>query len=810
MSIMSLHSFKFKALFLFFSFFAGQVYAQQNGSIRGQIVDEAKDGLEFVAVSLLKLPDSSFVEHAETAANGRFQFPSVAAGEYVIKTNYIGYNEEKRNVTVKVGSNENLGVINLSVDSKLLQEVVVEREAPAVQYELDRTVFNITSDVQAMSVNATEVLEQIPMVELDEEGTPSVMGQNLTVLIDGRPSRIYGDNIETVLKLIPSGVIAKVEVITSPSARYTTEQGGIVLNIVTKSERLIGVSGIATMNATTNNNYSPSLNLNITRKKIGFNNSVSFDFDKQTSESSIYRENRVDDLFFTDQQRTGTDIDKDFSYNGNLFYNLNDNNTIGVFFGVGKDTEDENEVLLTRSYNAEGEDISAYRRAINGTEESWQYRGGIDYKRTFENENQVLDLQAYYSTRDDKEIEIFDQESEWEELEHLQHQTSVSEDEGFTFQGDYVHPFGEKSMLEAGIRADWETDANDFTPLEFDPELGDYVVDTELLNDFVSKEKEFTGYLMYRNSFDRFSLQAGARLEKAILKTEQELLNQSYENNFLNLIPTLNLAYRLKNEDNIKFSYSRRVNRPWWRQLNPFVDYSNPEDIQSGNPDLDPEFINSFEASYGKFINQFNLFGSVFYRHSNNPIQRVSTVDGSGVTHTTYQNIGTENYYGLETGASADIIPQWNVRLNVGLRKNEVLGFARENSQISFTGRFSTFFPIWAGFRGYAFVRYRGPRAIAQGKMKGMLISDAGIRKSFFDKKANFSVRISDIFNQRQFSRTLEQENFFQTSDYRRQSRYVSFSISYIFGGLRDSAGDRDRGDGFDQGPGGMEPGMED
>src|SRR5690606_15023983 len=177
------------------------------------------------------------------------------------------------------------------------------------------------------------------------------------------------------------------------------------------------------------------------------------------------------------------------------------------------------------------------------------------------------------------------------------------------------------------------------------------------------------------------------------------------------------------------------VNRPRWRQLNPFVDYSNPENIQSGNPDLDPEFINSFEMSYGKFINQFNLFGSVFYRNSNNPIQQISTVDSDGISFTTYENIGKENYYGLETGAGADILAQWNVRLNIGIRKNEVLGFERANPTTSFTGRFSTFFPLPLGFRGYAFMRYLGPRAIAQGKMKGMLISDAGIRRSFMDKK---------------------------------------------------------------------------
>src|SRR5690606_13385894 len=156
----------------------------------------------------------------------------------------------------------------------------------------------------------------------------------------------YGDNIETVLKLIPSGIIEKVEVITSPSARYTTEQGGIVLNIITKGDRLIGVSGIASLSATTNNNYSPSLNVNVTRNKLGLNNSVSFDFDKDISGSSVLRENLLDPPFTIDQGRNGTEKDRDFSYNGNLFYQFSKKSTGGVFFGVGRDFEDENELLL--------------------------------------------------------------------------------------------------------------------------------------------------------------------------------------------------------------------------------------------------------------------------------------------------------------------------------------------------------------------------------------------------------------------------------------------------------------------------------
>src|SRR5690606_3908206 len=204
-------------LLLLFCFVSNESQAQQNGTIRGQVVDETKSGLEFVAISLFKIPDTTFVEHVETAANGRFQFPAVAPGNYVIKTKYIGYDVAQRSVTIEAGDNENIGVINLAVDRKLLQEVVVEREAPAVQYEVDKTVFHMPREGQVSRVKGPEVLEKSERREQDEEGTPSVRGQGGTVLNDGRPCRICGDKHEPVLKLFPTGVIEKVEGITSPS-----------------------------------------------------------------------------------------------------------------------------------------------------------------------------------------------------------------------------------------------------------------------------------------------------------------------------------------------------------------------------------------------------------------------------------------------------------------------------------------------------------------------------------------------------------------------------------------------------------------
>lgn len=762
--------------------------AQKANGLSGQLVDESKDVVELASVVLLRLPDSSIVGSTQTGSNGRFLIENIIPGNYAIRLSFVGFEEQViGNIKIEEGKVNNLGVITFRTDSKLLDEVVIERVGPAVQYELDKTIFNITPDIMAMSVNATEILEQIPMVELNEEGVPSVMGQNVTVLIDGKPSRVYGNNIETVLKLIPSGIIEKVEVITSPSARYTTEQGAIVLNIITKAERLVGISGIASLAASNRNSLSPSVNLNITRKRIGFNNSISFDYEQQKNHGSVFRENRLDPVFFTEQNRTGRETEKGFSYNGNIFYRLTDKSNFGVFFGLGRERENGDENLFTRTYTATDEELSSYNRGITSISDTWQYRGGADFKKTFDNEDQILDIRAYFSTRDDDDVQYFDQRSAWEDMNYLQHQLATSEDEGFTIQADYVHPFGDKASLETGVRANWDNEVNKFTPSTFDNALGDYVIDQGLVNDFEGQNQQFSAYAMFRTSFDRFSIQAGARVEQAHLEGHQRILNQTYQNDFLNLIPTLNLSYRLKNEDNLKFSYNRRARRPWWNQLNPFIDYSNPDNIRSGNPELDPELINSFEFSYGKFINQFNLFGSAFYRHSSNPIQNISTIDDQGISYTTYDNIGKENYYGLEAGAGADIIPRWNVRLNVGVRKNEVTGFERDNSATSFTGRFSTFYPLPLGFKGYAFMNYFGPRAIAQGEMNGIFVTDLGIRKSLMDKKVNLAFRASDIFNNREYIRTIEQTNFKQKSNQKIQTRFFTLSISYIFGSLKDS-----------------------
>ncbi|HYH56958.1 MAG TPA: outer membrane beta-barrel protein, partial [Anseongella sp.] len=594
-------------------FIPGMLSAQVQegtGTITGKVTDAGGQGVDFASVSLLSLPDSSFVGGAQTESGGNFVLSEVRPGRYALKVSFVGYTETSLgNVRVTAGETTDVKTIGIKLDSETLEQVIVESEAMDIQYDLDKTTFTVSKNIKSMSTNASDVLEQIPMVELDQEGVPSVMGQGVSVLIDGKPSRIYGDNIETVLKLVPSDLIEKIEVVTSPSARYSTEEGGIVLNIITKSDYLTGISGIANLSVTSNNTYSPSLNVNLSRRKFSFNNSISFEYDKDLSQSNLFRENFPSgEVFFTDQNRSGTDEDQDFSYNGNLYYNINKKSRVGAFFGLGHDTEAEDEILNTRFLDSGEQLDSAYTRLIDNSANSWNYRAGIDFDRTFSSEDHVLNIEAYYSTREDDDDMYFDQESEWESLESLQSQISRSDDVGFTVQGDYVQPLGKSSRLEAGFRADWETDENLFRAEYFNPETGGFVVNEALSNDFTSLESDYSLYGMYRTEINKFSMQAGLRLEKSILETTQHLLDQYYKTDFLNLVPTLNMSYRLQNNDNITFSYSRRVRTPRWDELNPFVDYSDPENIESGNPALKPEFINSFEASYNKFINQFNLY----------------------------------------------------------------------------------------------------------------------------------------------------------------------------------------------------------
>lgn len=790
-----------RAIFLFTCLLACGFVAKGQGNniqIKGQIVNSARQGISFASVVLLKLPDSTIYTGTKTVDNGRFELNNISPGNYAVKISYLGYlTKIIPDVTLEAGNNENLGVIIMKQNAELLDEVVIERSAPAVQYELDKTIFNITDDIKALSTNASQILRNIPMVEMDQNGVPSVMGQGVTVLIDGRPSKIYGDDIETVLKLIPSGTIKNIEVITNPSARYATEQGGVVLNIITKSEHLVGLSGAVSLEGNTNGGFSPAVSVNLTRKKFGWNNNFSFEYDRDPFESFLQRKNILDTAFYTDQTRSGTEKDKDFSYNGSFYYELNKKDRISVFFGLGHDVEDQTERLVTKRTRGEQKQdlISSYVRNITGNENSWQYHAGVSYKKEFkDNEEHILDFEAYYSKRDDKDDEIFDQQSDWAEYDLLQHQFTTSYDNGFTVDIDYVQPFSEKSRLEAGVRAEWETDDNNFIPKYFDKTEEEFLIVDSLRNDFISHDKEYSAYAMYRTEFHSFSLQTGLRLENEILITNQHILHQKFHNEFLNLIPSLNVSYQFKNKDNISFSYSRRADRPWWRQLNPFVDYSDPENIRSGNPDLKPEFDNTFELKYGKFINQFSLYGALFYRHTYNPIQRIKTLNEEGVSYSTYENKGKENYVGLEAGFSADIVKDWTVRTNIGLRRSEVLGLDRTYKNVSFNGRFSTYFPLPLDVRGFAYVHYRGPRAVAQGTRDGMLSSDLGVRKSFLDNKADVSLRLSDVFNQRKWASSLHTDTFIETSSHRWSSRNLRISISYVFGKLDGEDSDSEEG----------------
>src|SRR3546814_331715 len=358
---------------IYLSVLAGSIFcfpdfsrAQQTEPIAGTVLCGSDGPVDFAIAPLLALPDSSFVAGAQTESGGKFTLGNILPRRYAIRVSFVGYTEEiVGNIRVKAGETTALGSIVIHLDAETLDEVTVESEALDVQYDLDKTIFTVSDGIKSMSTNAGDVLQQIPMVELYQEGVPSVIGQGVSVLIDGKPSRIYGDNIETVLKLIPSDLIEKVEVVTSPSARYSTEDGGIVLNIITKSEYLTGVSGIANMSITSNNTYSPSLNINIAQKKFSFNNSVAFEYDKDLSSSSLFRENfPAGNVFFTDQNRSGTDKDQDFSYNGNLYYNFNSKTRIGAFFGVGHDTEDENETINTRFLDSRQSIDSDYIRPI--------------------------------------------------------------------------------------------------------------------------------------------------------------------------------------------------------------------------------------------------------------------------------------------------------------------------------------------------------------------------------------------------------------------------------------------------------------
>ncbi|MFH4968962.1 outer membrane beta-barrel protein [Gaetbulibacter sp. M240] len=795
----------------------------KNITIKGVVIDaDTKTPLEFATVSIRKHDDQQVIDGVITDISGKFNM-RVAQGTYDIKIEYISYKSitfENRTIT----ENTDLGVIALALNVESLNAVEIVAERTTVEIKLDKKIYNIGKDLTTAGGTVSDALNNVPSVAVDIEGNISLRGNgNVRILINGKPSAMAGFGDTNVLSQLPAEAIERVEVITSPSARYDAEGTAGILNIILRQKETLGFNG--------------SLNLTLGNPdNLGFSSNINYRTEKFNVFSNLgYRyfdapRNNFNDTDYFDRVVNGNTVTPEFeriiesekvsrlnrNYNGNigLEYFLSDKTSVtgSLFYRYGEDAD----LGINRSSRYNGGDVverTDRREKQDETGNSYQF--SFNYITKFDESGHQLTADFQYGIRSENqdnfinEDYIFTDQTNPDPFQNeIIYQTEDSKD--YLIQADYVLPMGEDSRFEAGYRGNFENEITDYLLEQEDINTGNYVINEEITNVFDYTENVNAFYTQYGSKFGKFSFLLGLRLENTQLKgnidsrlTDAELeeafgfpIDTEFNNNYLGLFPTVNFIYNLSSEEDdpeesVTLGFNRRINRPRGWYINPFPSRSSRTNIFQGNPSLRPAFSSTFDLGYLKRWNELTVTASVYYQHETGSFDRIQentgqqTSDGIDIIRTIPVNLSTNKRTGGEFGLMYNPAKWLRLNSSFNIFKFETEGsfngvdYGANNS--SWFTRFSSKVELPAKIDWQTNAYYSGPQQDAQSDQKGVFSMDIALSKEILNDKVTISLNARDLFNSR-IRRTTTTTSFYtnyEESQWRQ--RQVNLSILYRF-----------------------------
>lgn len=768
------------------------------GKLVGKIVEgPSQAGVAFATVALLAPRDSSLANGAVADENGLFTIANVTPGSYILRVTNMGYQtlfQPNIKVAAEVGLVD-LGNITVVPEAQKLAEVIVKGEKTMIVDDIDKKIVNIGKDMLATSNNVSDLLEKVPAVSLDENGNPQVRGKgNVVVLIDGKPSNLYGSDLPTILQSFPANLIERIDVMTTPSAKYEGEGASGVIDIITKKTKIRGMNGGARLSIGNRNNNAASGNLSYKAGKFGLNASLSGQTRAMTWERTLNRNNFITEpTSLLQQDGTGGNKGKNTFGRVGVNYDFNERNSLEAGVNYSRDNNRNYSNILNETSLSTGLVTEQFRRLNNSKGNGNNVNFNLDYRHKFAEKDHQLNFNSSYSIGGSDGESYFAQESTIDSLIRNQQNLRDNNRHSLFLNADYTWPITPKATLEAGLRS--RTSANDNVNAFYnlDRETNAYVFDNNISNVFGYKDATYTGFMTFSQKTDDWGIRAGLRVTDYNQNIDQVSRNQEFSVHFLTLVPSLALTRKLGESSQVKLNYSRRVQRPEADWLNPFTDVSDPRNIRTGNPNLRPEFTHKAEMGYSNYEANGGWGPSLFMDYSNNAITQIRTVDEAGVSLTRYDNVGREFSYGFETDFTQKLFGDV-LKINGSGRvfRSEVVSAmaAIDNRTWSYSGNLNAFITLPADFRASAYVNYEGPRAIAQGTRDGVFIANMGIRKDLLEKKATVSFNVQDIFLSRNYKSQLNTQTYSQNSNWHQTNRLVNVTFQYRFGKI--SAGGDD------------------
>jgi len=812
--------------------FTATIYAQNNGQkagiINGKIIDQStKEVLPYVNI-IIKDNSNKILTGGITDENGEFSIKKIPTGENSIEIQYIGYKTNSRKIVfTRKNAIHNLGVISLVEDSALLDEVVVIAETSTIIQKIDRKVINVGKDLTSAGATASEIMNNIQSVSVDQQtGAISLRGnENVRVLIDGKPTNISPAQL---LQQVPSASIKQIELITNPSAKYNPEGMSGIINIVLHKNSNMGFNGNISTGVTfaKTPKFNGSLGLNYKVGKVNIYGNYGYTTGKR--ENKGYKDSFQEDFNNHALFNFGNDNTSHLIKAGVDYY-INDKNTLSfyttqnLFKGgasgtTGVDFLDDNDADFTNN-NVDSQDVFQVNKTDSDTH-SQTYN--IDYKLDFGKKDQNIELEINYNTADAPEDAFFSYNTIYDNAANNTtiesytwlNQNVTNKRDNVLVNLDYTTPLSETEKLEIGVESRFQKTAN-----------GLISTNANQTSSFDYDRNIFSGYVTYSKQWEKWSAQLGARLEQYDVDAsftgydaiQENMTTEKFTDEIFSVYPSAFLTYKQNDKNSYNFSYSRRVDRPSIGQVNPIREWSTPQVDSEGNPELRPQFTNSFEVNYTRKIKLGSITAGVFYRQINDEISRSVTQHPTEEYKLilSHSNFDANNAYGVEASSNLRFAKWWSANLSADAYYKTTKGTVSsttapsgfenvEVDNVSFNARISNNFKATKKLRFQLSAFYKAPSLGLQFERQETWKVDAGASYSILKGKGTASARVSDIFDSMHFAFE-GNKPYAQVGQFNWESQSVYLGFSYRFGGGKNKALKRKQRDNNEkQGGGGM------
>ena len=787
-----------KRAFLLFSILfiqVGILFSQNN--ISGVLVDSLNnERLPYVNVGLMRAVDSVFVSGASSNENGQFKIEHVPSGKYIFFVSSIGYESVKR--SLDINSNMDLGVIKMKSGSTRLDEVVIVEKRPLFSNEGEKVLYNVSEDPSVQTGTVSDALQNAPGVEVDVEGNVTLRGvSSVEIWINGQPSNLNEENLKTYLQQMPANAVERIETITNPSARYSSNSDGGIINIVTNAKIKKNQFLSFGLRASSSPNASPWASYVWANEKMSLNLFVNANYSQWKNIMNGYStsfDNNLDTTNYTSYEGESFSNNLGGGFNINFDYNIDSMNTIGVWVGGWPHANNSERFQETfRHEYLQEAGIYNYTTESNGDGLNQFYHAGLQYLHKFNNEGHNISLRMTGNFSDgfsDSYNKQTYKSQTWMNVDYRE--LAEYNDLGYGVSLDYSLPYSEKG--EIGIGTSYSYSPDNYY-INYDTLAnGEYVTDLMRSYDREVGSHEYDVYLTLQQKWGNFVFKPGIRMEyEKVWNNISGYEISEHEKDYLNWRPSIHLSYRTKSMHNFNLSYSRRIAPPSARDLTNYKFYST-ESFSTGNLELVPTYTNSIEGGWTKYWERFGSLGlTAYYRDSKNTVDNISDVIlddyfGRYVQYSYPVNVGKSSRTGLEANVTYRPTAMFNMRLYANVydyyfetkfdKNDEII---KDNS-IVYSMRLNLWTKLWNKLEVHASGNYRSPQQSLFAERHANYSINCGLRADFFDRKMSVHINVNDIFNWNKWDNNVTNPYYQSYSSFKYNSRSISAGLVFRFG----------------------------